>query len=241
MINVGIDIAKLKHDACILNQFGEALAKPFTFTNNLECFNQIEEASTRRMDTILSKASRNRFKKAQAIKDLAHISIGIQSQALSFELIQVIELLNFQQQQIDSLDKELRKIVEKMHSPLLSIPGIGFRLAAIILTEIGNIKAFESPDKLLAFAGLDPSTFQSGQYSARKTPQSKRGSTYLRWALIQAAQLCSRHCPILKAFKKRKMAQGKHHFVALGHVSKKLVRMIFHLLSTGDFYSNQAA
>jgi len=84
------------------------------------------------------------------------------------------------------LDKQIKTIVEELNTPILTLPGIGSTLAAIILAEIGNIEHFCSPAKLIAFAGMDPSNFQSGNYSASKTPMVKRGSTYLRWAVMQA-------------------------------------------------------
>lgn len=193
------------------------------------------------LERILSKASHNRFKKAKEIKHLAQNSIGLDSPLREFELVQIIHSIEFLQSQIDAIDKKLKEVMEKMNSPLLSIPGIGYTLAAIIHAEIGNIKRFSSPDKLLAFCGLEPSTYQSGKYNASFTPMTKRGSTYLRWALMQAARLCSMRCPDFYLYKNRKLAQGKHFFVVLGHISKKLVRVIFKLLSTGEHYVSQVA
>jgi len=188
------------------------------------------------LTSVLEKNSKGRYKehKAQQIRDLAKQSIGKDSHALAFELVQVIESIEFFQNQILTLDAKLKLLVEELDSPLLTIPGIGYRLAAIILSEIGDVSRFSSPDKLLAFAGVEPSTYQSGQFSATKTHMVKRGSSYLRWALMQAARLAARRCTVLHAFLDKKMAQGKHYFVALGHATKKLVRLIFHLLTKNE-------
>lgn len=172
---------------------------------------------------------------------LARQSVGRESESLSFELVQVIESIQFYERQIFVLDKQLAAFVKAMGTPLLSIPGIGCTLAAYILAEIGDITRFASPDKLLAFAGLEPSTYQSGRFTASKTPMVKHGSTYLRWALIQAARLVAMRCPDFKQFKEKKLAQGKHHFVVLGHVAKKLVRVIFHILTANESFVSQAA
>lgn len=205
----------------------------------------VQIASTRidRLENLLKSNSHGRYGRAKAteIQSLAKNSIALKSPALSFELQLTIESIQFHQQQIEQVDVVLKQMVEKLHSPLLTIPGIGFRLAAVILAEIGDIERFASPDKLLAFAGLDPSTFQSGKFTADYTPISKRGSTYLRWALMQAARLCSIYCPDIRHHMQRKLAQGKHYYVALGHTAKKIVRLIFCLLKRNEPYQTQTA
>ena len=103
-----------------------------------------------------------------------------------------------------------------------------------LIAKIGDIRRFNTPDQLLAFAGLDPSTYQSGKFKADRTPMVKHGSTYLRWAVMQAARLASIHCPDFRRYMERKLAQGKHYFVALGHLSKKLIRVIFHILNANE-------
>lgn len=117
-----------------------------------------------------------------------------------------------------------------MKTPLISIPGISYTLASIILSEIGDITRFQTPAKLLAFAGLEPSVYQSGKFQATGTSMVKRGSTYLRWAIIQAARLVAMRDPTFKLYQEKKKSEGKHHYVAISHTSKKLLRVIFHLL-----------
>lgn len=203
--------------------------------------NAIAKAPIECLENLLNKASRSKFKKAKEIQHLAQSSIGVNSPLREFELIQVINSIKFLQLQINDIDKKLKEYMTQIKSPLLTIPGISFRLAAIIHAEIGDIERFSSPSKLLAFAGLEPSTYQSGKYNANKTPMTKRGSTYLRWAIMQAARLCAIHCPDLNLYMNKKIAEGKHYFVALGHVSKKLVRIIFKLLRTGEPFVSHLA
>ena len=118
----------------------------------------------------------------------------------------------------------------KFNTPLITIPGIGYIIAAIILAEIGDINNFSSPAKLLAFAGMEPSTYQSGKYTASNTNMVKHGSTYLRWAIMQAARLVAMREPTFAAYMSKKRSEGKHFNVARSHVGKKLIRVIYHLL-----------
>ena len=202
---------------------------------------QIAACRIDRLTNLLSKASKGRYGRAKAeeIKALAQQSIAANSPATSLELRLTLQHLDFLQKQIHDLDKTIRVAVEQIQSPLLSIPGIGTTLAAIILAEIGDIHRFSSPDKLQAFAGLDPSIYQSGQFKADKTPMVKHGSTYLRWALMQAARLVAMNCETFGRYLASKQAQGKHYFVALGHTAKKLIRVIFHILNANEDFVPQ--
>ena len=196
-----------------------------------------------RLTNILRYASKGRYgrEKAEAIKSMAKNSIARTSKALSLELSQVIEQIRFFKRQIAFLDRQIAAMVAEINTPLLTIPGIGFRTAAVILAEIGDIRRFKKPDQLQAFAGLDPSTYQSGKFNAANTPMVKHGSKYLRWSLMQAARLCSIHCRDFRNYMEHKIAQGKHYFVALGHLSKKLIRVIFHMLYTNEVFVSMAA
>lgn len=177
--------------------------------------------------------------KAIEIRDLAKKSIGTNSRSLSFELRQVIQTILFLQAQIDDIDKELKTIVDELDSPIMSIPGISYVSAAFILAEIGDINNFDSPAKLQAFAGLDPSTYQSGKYIAAHSVMVKRGSKYLRWTLLNATRLVCTRDKTFNDYKNSKLAEGKHYFVALSHTSKKLIRIIYYLLKTNKSYQLQ--
>ena len=195
-----------------------------------------------RLTNILFKGSHGRYGKPKAVtlKTLAARSIGSNSPAMAFELQQTIRLILNIKQEIDLLDRQIRLAVDELTSPLITIPGISYTLAAIILAEIGDIARFDSPAKLLAFAGMEPSIYQSGKFNASHTPMVKRGSTYLRWALLQAARLVSMRDKCFRDFLLKKKAEGKHFNIALTHVGKKLVRVIFHILKTGNAFVPQA-
>lgn len=168
--------------------------------------------------------------KAIAIRELAQSSIGLDSPATAFELQQTIRMIQSLGQEIHALDRQIKLAMKQIDSPILSVPGISFTLGAVILAEIGDILRFSTPAKLLAFAGLEPATFQSGKFTAENTSMVKRGSTYLRWALLNAARLITMRDNTFHGYYQKKRAEGKHHNVAMGHVGKKLVRVLFHLL-----------
>lgn len=203
----------------------------------------IAKAHITKLTNILSDSSCGKYgrEKAEQIRALARNSIGFDSRATGFELQLTIRQIQFIQEQIDAVDGEIKLIMKEINSPILSVPGIGFVLGATILAEIGTVENFSDPGKLLAFAGLDPSTYQSGNYNASKTPMVKRGSTYLHWALMQAARLVAYRDNTFHAYADKKYAEGKHHFVVLTHVAKKLVRVLFHLLKTGDAFEVRSA
>ena len=203
---------------------------------------QIAHCRIDRLTNLLSAASKGRYRqqKALEIKQLAQQSIGRDSPATEFELQLSLKQLDFLLTQINELEKTIREIIIATKTPLLTVPGIGPTLAAIILAEIGDIHRFSSPDNLLAFAGMDPSTYQSGNFTANHTPMVKHGSTYLRWALMQAARLAAVHNKTFRDYLYSKRAQGKHYYVALVHTSKKLVRVIFRILNTNEAFDYPA-
>lgn len=201
----------------------------------------ISKCNLKHLTNILQKHSNGKYGKDKAIeiRNLALNSIGTISNSLSFELRQVIQTILFLKAQIDSIDKELKTLVDELHTPLLSIPGISYVTAAFILAEIGDINNFNSPAKLQAFAGLEPSTYQSGKFTASHAVMVKRGSKYLRWALLTATRLVCMNDKTFNDFKNKKLSEGKHYFVALSHTSKKLVRVIYYLLKTNKNYEIQ--
>jgi len=200
----------------------------------------IADCHLTKLTNLLYERSKHRYGKDKAIeiKALASNSIGLNSVATGFELQQTLRLLANLRTEIDTLDKLIKAQMLKMDSPILTIPGISFTLGAVILTEIGNIHNFDNPAKLLAFAGLDPSAYQSGNFTATQTSMVKRGSAYLRWAVLQAALLVSHLDPVFKAYAQKKQSEGKHHFVVQSHVGRKLIRVIFHLLKSGTSFKS---
>ena len=198
----------------------------------------IAECNLTHLTHLLSDNSNKKFdrEKALQIRDLARKSIGLNSNSVSFELKQTISIIQFIQEQLDDVEKRIKEILKEINSPILTIPGISFKTAGSILAEIGDISRFDSPAKLLAFAGLDPSMYQSGKFFSTHSVMVKRGSKYLRFALMTAARMVCMNDATFNEFKNRKIAEGKHYMVAMGHVAKKLVRVIYYLLKTNNVY-----
>ena len=184
------------------------------------------------LGNLLRKASHGRFGKeeASALKGLAKSSVGTGDACLSIQITQTISQIELLEKQIDELDESIKSIMLERDSVILTIPGIGFLNGAMILGEIGEISRFSSSSKLLAYAGLDPSVNQSGQFNAKTTRMSKRGSTLLRYALINGAWNVSLNNKTFNDYFILKKSQGKNHYSALGHVAHKLVRVIFKML-----------
>ena len=121
-------------------------------------------------------------------------------------------------------------ILAEIDSPITTIPGIGTVLGSMILAEIGDINRFSTPSQLLAFAGLEPSVSESGKSVSSTGKMVKRGSSYLRWAIIQVARNANLHCKVFADYLEKKRMQGKHFNVAVSHLAKKIVRVIFAIL-----------
>ena len=195
---------------------------------------------TDKLVEMLSTASKGRFKreKAEKIKAAAQNSFGalLCTDSTSFMLKQFVEQIKFLENQLDELNEMISERLAEYNSPITSITGIGDVLGASILSEIGDISRFESADKLAAFAGIDPTVSQSGNFLGTKNKMSKRGSPYLRRAIWLAATAAILHDPAIKAFYDRKKAQGKHHYVCVGYICRKLVNIIFYVLKSGQPY-----
>lgn len=242
------DLSKLKTSVSrIINIVFPEIEKVFSSTNslyellyNFPSAQEIANAHLTKLTNVLIKASRGHFSKEKAIqiKELAKNTIGNSSYALTFELKHTIKLINEYNSSIDKIDKEINTIMDKIASPITSIPGIGITLASIIIAEIGNFDNFDSPDKILAFAGMSPTIYQSGKYVANSAKMEKRGSKALRYALYNAARLTSVYCPVFREHLARKRSQGKHFSVAISHVVKKLVRVTYHLQTKNEFFKN---
>lgn len=196
--------------------------------------------STTKLANLLSKNSKGRFNKDTAlhIKEVAKSSFGIKftTDACSFEIKQLINQIVFLESQIDAVSKEIKELYNKLDSHLLSVPGIGDNLAPIVLAEIGDINNFDKPSKLIAFAGTDPSENQSGNKLSSNDKTSKRGSPYLRHAIYTASLVAISNEPELRAYYDKKISEGKHHFVALAGISRKLLTIIYYILKEDRDY-----
>lgn len=188
---------------------------------------------------LLEVSSRGRFglEKAKSIIELAKNSVGNYSSADALSLTMTLEEIEFFSRQIERVEQEIHLIFREHPSPVLTVPGIGEVIGAMIISEIGNIRRFSNPNKLLAFAGLEPSIYQSGKFTPDSGSMVKRGSSYLRWALLWAARLVPRFSVTFGNYLDKKSSQGKHFNVATSHVAKKLVRVIFSLLKNDTIFS----
>ena len=198
----------------------------------------IAHVKLKTLTNLLYSASKGHFKenKAIALRELAKHSIAMDNPAIGIQIKMLIEQIQMLQKQIDLLDIDISNIMEQLDSPISSIPGIGTWLGAIIISEIGDINRFSSPKKLLAFAGLDPSVRQSGNFNAINAKMSKRGSKHLRFAIGRAAQLIIWNDDTFYQYYSIKLAQGKSYLNAIGHVTHKLTRVIFKLLTTNTTF-----
>jgi len=172
------------------------------------------------------------------LRDEARQSIGSLMPAKSLELRHTIKLIAQLDLVIVEVESEIKTIMDDMRSPIVTIPGISFRMGAMILAEIGDISRFDSPDKILAYAGLSPSTYQSGQLSSSYSHMEKRGSRYLRYAIFNATKFVCHWEPSFAAYLAKKRAEGKHYNVAISHAAKKLVRLIFALEHSREPFSS---
>ena len=199
---------------------------------------QIAGAHLTRLTNLLHDASRGRYDrdKAVEIRDAAKRSVGSAMPAKSLELKHTLKLIEELSGEIDEIEAEIKVIMDKMNPPILTIPGINYRMGAVILAEIGDFSRFDSPDKILAYAGLSPSVYQSGKLTGGYSHMEKRGSRYLRYALFNAAKFVCRWNPTFAAYLAKKRAEGKHYNVAISHAAKKLVRLIFAMQKSGKTY-----
>lgn len=187
--------------------------------------------------SILNKASKGHYKEQHAsqLKSLAKSSVGIKDTSISMHIPQLIQLIEMLDSQIKAIEKEIDSFIDE-ESPILTIPGINTVAAASILGEINDIENFDSSSKLLAFSGLDPKIRQSGNFNASSCRMSKKGSSYLRYALIFTAWNLVRNSATFNRYYLSKRAQGKSHYSALGHTAHKLVRVIYTLLKKNISY-----
>jgi len=192
--------------------------------------NTISKANVVKLTSILSSASRGKFKreKADELKSLAKRSVA--SNDMSFQIKHTIEQIRLIEFQLKNVETRICAVFDELNSIIQTIPGIGAINGSMILSEIGDISRFSNPSQLIAFAGLDPITNQSGNFRAKSTRMSKRGSSLLRYALINAAWNVSLNNDTFKSYYNEKFTQKRGHYAALGHVAGKLTRVIFKIL-----------
>lgn len=201
---------------------------------------ELEALSVDSLAELLAKLSRKKvsYAKAEKLSVLAASSFGVtfSKEAFSFQLKLLIQQMQFIEGQVKDTEKQIEQLMESIPSQITTITGIGKITGAIILSEIGDINKFDSPVRLVAYAGIDASVTQSGQYESTHNVMSKRGSPYLRRALYQAALIAAFKDPSLNLFYQKKLAEGKHHKTCIGAVSRKLIYIIYAVLKSNKPY-----
>ena len=198
----------------------------------------IASSNLTHLKALLADASKGRYgrEKAIVIRETAKSSIGSLMPAKSMELRQTIRRIDTLTSDIKEVEQSIQKIMDECGSPITTIPGIKYRMGAMILAEIGDFTRFSNADQVLAYAGLSPSTYQSGKLISSYARMEKRGSKYLRYALFNAAIYASGWDERFRLYLSKKRAEGKHYYVAISHVIKKLVRTIFRMEITHTSY-----
>ena len=214
------------------------IASVYTLLSEYPGAHHIASANLTHLKTMLSDASRGHYGREEAvrIRDAARKSIGSKMPAKSLELKHTIQLIRELDAEIEEIEREINSIMDEIHSPITTIPGIGTRMGAMILAEVGDFHNFDSADKILAYAGLSPSIYQSGQLTNCYSHMEKRGSRYLRYALFNATKYVCNWDPTFAAYLAKKKAEGKHYNVAISHAAKKLVRLIYAIERSGQPY-----
>jgi Transposase and inactivated derivatives len=195
-----------------------------------------------RLKLLLSSASKGRYgdEKAIEIRDAARSSIGSFSEMKALELQQTIQRILVLEKQIALIESKINPIVDSLHSPLLSVPGISYRMAAIIISETENFANFDCAEQILAYAGLEPSVYQSGQLVSTHAKMVKRGSKYLRYALFNSTRYVCHWDAHFGEYLAKKRSEGKAYNVAVSHAAKKLTRVLFHLVKSEQTFVSRS-
>ena len=207
---------------CILYEF-----------NSAEAISKITNA---KMQSIKKKYKGLRLSKLFDLKDLAKITIGTPNAQDSFVMKQAIRQILTYNEILKDYEEEIDKIMNSINSPLESIPGVGRKSAAAIIGEYNNFNGFANADKLLAFAGLECSRYQSGQ-SDYHGKMVKRGSPHLRYVLMNLAISLKNDNAVFRDYYLKKRDEGKKYRVALNHVVRKFLRIAFKLVSTNQIFN----
>jgi len=210
---------------------------------NFQTAEDFENITSEQLNSVIENVKHKTFarNKIDRISELAANSFGLKfcRDSFSLQLKLLIEQIKFIEAQVSDVDAEITVILDKINSPITTIPGIGSVIAAAILGEIGDISRFANASKLAAYAGIDASVSQSGEYQSSNNKMSKRGSPYLRKALFNAALVAAFCDPVFSVFYQKKRGEGKHHLTAIGAVARKLCNTIFAVLKYNTPYKVQ--
>ena len=228
-----------KFEVLLTNELDKSFPELKTFFNNmisttllyiLEKYKNTTHISLMKDYESLRKVSHGKFTYARfaKLKELAKDSIGHHNDNSDLLISTYVSTINHFNEKIDPIDKQISTIIKELNPRMLSIPGLGEISAATILSKYGDIKNFSYPNKMLAFAGLEPSIIQSGTLE-NNGKMVKHGSGHLRYAIMNIATSILRYSPTFYDYYQKKRSEGKCHRVALSHVCKKLIRVIYSL------------
>ncbi len=210
----------------------------YTLLEELPGATYIASCHLTHLKKLLEVSSKGRYSRDKAIeiRNAAIDSIGAPMAAISMELVHTIRLIRILSDEIEEIEESIKTIMDEFHSPIMTIPGISYRMGAMILAEVGDFARFDNADKILAYAGLSPSIYQSGQLDSSYSHMEKRGSKYLRYALFNATKFVCKWDESFGIYLGRKISEGKHYNVAVSHATKKLIRTIYRMELTGTAY-----
>ncbi|WP_261130293.1 IS110 family transposase [Bacillus sp. Marseille-Q3570] len=202
------------------------------------------EIDTDQLAKLLYRVSKGRYgetrarNKAEKLKDSAQNTFGISigTDVFKMQIHLLLEQIDLLEKQLNQIEEAMIELSNRQEHYLTTISGVSDITAAVVLGEIGSISRFDRPGQLVAFAGLDASVHQSGDFNSSNTRLSKRGSPYLRRALWQAAFVASFHDPALSLYYQKLRNRGKAHGTAVGAVARKLTHIIFAILRDGQPY-----
>jgi len=214
-----------------------ALLKEYSVPSNVtaKSFKDIYE--------MIKRESRSQITKSQAEEIYKHagntLTVPEIDSVVSIEIKGLISEIELYNEQILAIVTMMEQTMKKMDSKITTIPGIATITGAIILSEIGDINKFSSAKKLVAFAGLDPITTQSGKFENKSGHISKRGSPQLRHALFMSANVVRQNDENFRKYYDDKIKRGKHHYSALNATAAKLLRVVYWVLKNDKEYKVQ--
>ena len=171
---------------------------------------------------------------AEQLKTTAKASIGIPSAAEEIQIRHLVSQIELLEEQLSEIDKRIEEFSVQNNSTILSIPGISHFSGTSILAELGDVCNYQKASQIIKFAGVAPYHYESSQFTAQHTAITKKGSRYLRKTLYQIIVPVIFHNNVFYAYYNKKLAEGKGHRCAQGHCIRKLLRIIYHLLNTGQ-------
>jgi transposase len=195
------------------------------------------------LEQLLQSVSRKRFgaEKAAQIHSAACQSVGVSflTDAIHIEMHCMLQQIELLEEQCAEVEDKIKELMNSIPHHITTISGIGLVTGGMLLAEIGDIQRFPKPENLVAYAGIDPTVYKTGQFEGDEMHMSKRGSHYLRWAIWQAAGSSLLHNPELRQYYDKKRAEGKTHGVAMGALCNKLLGRIYVVMKEQRPYVNR--